>query len=70
MTDMDELIAGLEILRKYDTSGGDVSMNYERFLFAGPTDDDAEDKVTDADTIKLEELGWAFDERVGRWSWC
>lgn len=67
MTDMQEIIAGFAILSKYDDTNGDVSMNYNGALFAGPDGDEVPIPKTDA--AKLRKLNWRYDRQVRRWSW-
>lgn len=62
---MNDIRAGFDILEKYDDTGGDVSLNDNRTLYAGPQDDD---RTVPADAAhELEKLGWDFDSQVGRW---
>lgn len=64
-TDIDAVIRGLQILAKYDDTGGDVSPTYNKEIYAGPD----EHEVPQEDALLLEHLGWEFDEDINRWCW-
>lgn len=70
MSDIDEVIRGLQILRFYEE--GEVNMSRERVLYAGPDFDDDEHQrsvISEDDRNSLQAYGWEFDEHICRWGW-
>lgn len=63
-TDIINVIAGLEILHRYDP-GGDVTTDYNGGIFAGPTDP----RITALDEEDLENYGWYYNHETDRWGW-
>lgn len=61
---MARIQSGFAILGKYDDTGGDVSLSFERALFAGPQNDV---QISVEDAYELEQLGWEFHDEIGRW---
>lgn len=64
-----QIVLGLTILSQRDDTDGDVSMDYERGLYAGPQDEETLAQMPPHDIATLESLGWEFNDQVGRWMW-
>ncbi len=62
---MNNIIEGLIILRGYDSKAGDFCAEHDQ-IWAGP-ELDFED-FNKEDVLKLEALGWFYDDDVESWS--
>lgn len=69
MSDIDEVIGGLQILKKYQNVGRSYGVNAEHdVLYCGPSLTDLEGKLTEEDRKELERLGWHEDSEGECWA--
>ncbi len=69
MASHDEVIEGLQILKKYVKKERDVGLSAEHdVIYAGPMLDELEGKLTPEDKKRLEELGWHEDSEGECWA--
>jgi hypothetical protein len=67
MNDMHYIGVGFAILSKYDSTG-EVNVNQEPTLFAGPGEMERDD-FCEEDRTNLEANFWHFDEMISRWGY-
>lgn len=68
MNDMSRICDGFAVLTRYDDTRGGVSADHD-MIWAGPQEVE-QDEFTSGDQLRLEALGWAWDDKVGRWSFA
>jgi hypothetical protein len=67
VNDIHHITVGFAILSKYDTAG-EVNVNHDPTLYAGPEDMDEND-YTEPDRINLEANYWHYDDTITRWGY-
>lgn len=67
MNDIHFITVGFAILGKYENTG-EVNVNQDPTLFAGPDDMDEGDYL-DVDRTNLDANFWHFDEQINRWGY-
>ncbi len=64
MIHLDDLLAGLTVLRNYNEQ--EVNLGWNKDLYAGPDDVEYE-QYGPSECITLEERGWEFNKDLNRW---